>query len=113
MSRGKDGEKAKMFKRDPHAVKLPPVEDPRCTDPSFPSRSCCCPGRPVVKVIMPPTADRAHPVDLWLCGHHYRASLAALLTAGANVEDLTTPADGPPLDHAAAPVPAPRAPSPS
>jgi hypothetical protein len=66
-----------------------------------------------VKVIMPPTADRAHPVDLWLCGHHYRASLAALLTAGANVEDLTTTTDGPLLDRAAAAVPAPRVPSPS
>ena len=62
---------------------------------------------------MPPTADRAHPVDLWLCGHHYHASFAALLRAGANVEDLTTPADGLSLDHAAAPVPAPKALSPS
>ena len=62
---------------------------------------------------MPPAAGRPHPVDLWLCGHHYRASLAALLTAGANVEDLIMTADGPPLGHAAATVPAPRAPSPS
>jgi hypothetical protein len=38
---------------------------------------------------MPPTADRAHLADLWLCGHHYRASAAALLNAGARVEDLT------------------------
>jgi hypothetical protein len=98
-----------MFRRDPHAVDHPPVEDPRFTDPSFPSRSCCCPGRPVVKVIMPPTPGRDHPVDLWLCGHHYRASLAALLGAGANVEDLTTTAGGPVPDRAAAPVPAPRA----
>jgi hypothetical protein len=62
---------------------------------------------------MPPAADRAHPVDLWLCGHHYHASLAALLRAGANVADLTTTTDGPPLGRAAAAVPAPRAPSPS
>ena len=61
------------------------------TDPSVPSRSCCCPARPVVKVIMPAAPGRPNPVDLWLCGHHYRASRAALLAAGADVEDLTTP----------------------
>jgi len=32
-------------------------------------------------------------VDLWLCGHHYRTSLQALLAAGATVEELTTTAD--------------------
>jgi hypothetical protein len=41
-----------------------------------------------VKVVMPPTATRRQYVDLWLCGHHYRASLRALLAAGATVEDL-------------------------
>ena len=63
------------------------------TDPAIPSRACCCPGRPVVRVIMPPPAGRADPVDLWLCGHHYRVSLEALRAAGAIVEDLTAPAD--------------------
>ncbi len=38
---------------------------------------------------MPPTADRPHTVDLWLCGHHYRQSRAALEAAGATVVDLT------------------------
>jgi hypothetical protein len=42
---------------------------------------------------MPPTESRPHPVDLFLCGHHYRASLTALWAAGATVEDLTVPAD--------------------
>ena len=42
---------------------------------------------PVVTVIMPPTAARRHPVDLLLCGHHYRASQAALRAAGATVYD--------------------------
>jgi hypothetical protein len=51
---------------------------------------------------MPPTAGRAHPVDLWLCGHHYRASLAALLAAGARVQHLTVTTDSPQTDHAAA-----------
>ncbi len=35
---------------------------------------------------MPPSPTRAHSVDLWLCGHHYRASLAALSAAGALTE---------------------------
>jgi hypothetical protein len=56
-------------------------------DPSAPTRACCCPARPVVKVIMPPTPGRPRPVDLWLCGHHYRASLVPLELAGATAED--------------------------
>jgi hypothetical protein len=79
-----------MFRKDPHPVMVPPPpEDLRFTDHSVPDRSCCCPARPVVKVIMPPTASRAQPVELWLCGHHYRASLAALHAAGATTEELT------------------------
>ncbi len=98
-----------MFKKVPHAVGVPPVEDLRFTDPSVPSRSCCCPARPVVKVTMPPTADRPHRVDLWLCGHHYRASLAALLAAGATVEDLAGAVESPQAGHAAALASVPRA----
>lgn len=37
---------------------------------------------------MPPAPGRPNPVDLWLCGHHFRASRAALLVADAVVEDL-------------------------
>ncbi len=43
---------------------------------------------------MPPTATRPRPVNLWLCGHHYRASRAALKSAGAQVYQLTASADG-------------------
>jgi hypothetical protein len=50
-------------------------------------RACCCPGRPVVTVIMPPTPSRPHPVDLLMCGHHFRASRAALLASGATAYD--------------------------
>ncbi len=46
------------------------------------------------KVVMPPTATRPRPVDLWLCGHHYRASRAALESAGAQVYPLAAAADG-------------------
>ena len=61
-------------------------------------RACCCPATPVVTVIMPPSAARGHPVDLLLCGHHYRASQAALHAAGATAYDaagtLIMPAAG-------------------
>jgi hypothetical protein len=57
-------------------------------DPSPASRACCCPARPVVRVIMPPAAGRRHSVDLLLCGHHYRVSSQALAAAGAAVREL-------------------------
>jgi hypothetical protein len=37
----------------------------------------------VVRVVMPPAPARPHPVDLLLCGHHYRVSRDALAAAGA------------------------------
>jgi hypothetical protein len=80
-----------------------PLEDARLTDPSIPSRSCCCPALPAVKVTMPPTTDGPRPVDLWLCGHHYHASLAALISAGADVEELTFVADRQQICYVAAP----------
>ena len=52
-------------------------------------RACCCPARPVVTVIMPAAPGRPHPVDLLLCGHHFRVSQAALTAAGAAVYDNT------------------------
>lgn len=36
---------------------------------------------------MRPTASRPHPVDLLLCGHHFRVSQASLQAAGADVYD--------------------------
>jgi hypothetical protein len=50
-------------------------------------RACCCPARPVVRAVMPATTRRSEPVDLLLCGHHYRAGHVALLAAGAAVYD--------------------------
>jgi hypothetical protein len=44
-------------------------------------RSCCCPARPVVRVIMPPTQTRPWKTDLLLCGHHYRVSRGSLAPA--------------------------------
>jgi hypothetical protein len=94
----------KMFRKDAYVREAPGLADLRFTDPAVPSRSCCCPARPAVKVLMPPTTARRHPVDLWLCGHHYRASLAALLAVGASVEDLAMTADLPQADHVATPA---------
>ena len=45
------------------------------------------------EVIMPPTAERPQPVDLWLCGHHYRVCQVALASAGASVRHLPERAD--------------------
>jgi hypothetical protein len=50
-------------------------------------RACCCPARPVVRAVMPPTARRPESVDLLLCGHHYRVGRVDLLAAGAAVYD--------------------------
>ena len=52
-------------------------------------RACCCPARPVVRAVMPPTAERRHSVDLLLCGHHYRVSRPALDAAGASIFTLS------------------------
>src|SRR5690242_16795044 len=51
--------------------------------PGFGDRSCCCPARPVVRVLIPPSSVRPHFVDLFLCHHHYRASRGALAAANA------------------------------
>src|SRR6266568_5758513 len=53
----------------------------------IPDRACCCAAKPVAKAVMPATETRG-PVDLWLCGHHWRVSRAALAEAGANVSEL-------------------------
>ena len=50
-------------------------------------RACCCPARPVVTVVMPSAPGRPHPVDLLLCGHHYRVCRAAVAAAGVTVYD--------------------------
>lgn len=57
--------------------------------PRLADRGCCCPARPVVRVLIPPTNVRPHSVDLLLCGHHYLASRSALAAAGAVAIDET------------------------
>ena len=46
-------------------------------------RACCCSSRAVVRVLMPPTADRPWWVELLLCGHHFRISQWTQAAAGA------------------------------
>ena len=46
-------------------------------------RACCCPAKPSTVEIMPSASDRSEPIDLMLCGHHYRIYEAGLQTAEA------------------------------
>src|SRR5271157_1597205 len=79
--------KAGRFPDDP-AAGTPPDDQAGWSGPhSLGDRACCCPGRPVVRVLIPPTSARPHSVDLLLCGHHYRTSLAALAAADAVILD--------------------------
>ena len=54
------------------------------------SRACCCPARPAVIAVMPPSPD---PTGLLLCRHHYRMHRFALVAAYAAVyeADAVTP----------------------
>jgi hypothetical protein len=51
----------------------------------WPGRACCCAAQPVVRVVFRSIGGVDHEVDLFLCGHHYRASRASLSDAGARV----------------------------
>ena len=46
-------------------------------------KACCCPSRPMVRVLMSATESRSSRVDLLLCGHHFRLSQWSLAAAGA------------------------------
>jgi hypothetical protein len=46
-------------------------------------RACCCPAKPVIIAVVPPSKGRLKAVDVLLCAHHYRRSRAALAAAGA------------------------------
>jgi hypothetical protein len=52
----------------------------------FAERSCCCSAPPVVRVVFMP-AGSVHPVDLLMCGHHYRQSAEKLAAMSAMVLD--------------------------
>lgn len=61
----------------------------------YAQRACCCPARPAVIAVMPATDGRRAPVDLLLCGHHYRQARQALAGCGATFLDTL----GYPLDE--------------
>ena len=46
-------------------------------------KACCCPSRPMVRVLMPATESWSSRVDLLLCGRHFRLSQWSLAAAGA------------------------------
>ena len=62
-----------------------PLDDAIPAREDGPGLACCCPARATVRVTMPPTQARPRETDLLLCGHHYRASRAALAAAQATV----------------------------
>jgi hypothetical protein len=74
-------------------------------------RADCCPAWPMVTVVLPPAPGHPVPADLRLCGHHYRASRAALRAAGATVYGADgrplAPDDDPWFPAAPEPVPPP------
>lgn len=51
-------------------------------------RSCCCPAAPAVMVVLPAAATRPIPIDLLLCGHHFREHEATLRAEGAAIYDV-------------------------
>ncbi|MEV5845349.1 universal stress protein [Streptomyces sp. NPDC051985] len=50
---------------------------------AWPERSCCCSAQPMVRAVLPVGGGQA--ADLFLCGHHYRASVGPLAIADALV----------------------------
>jgi len=82
------------------AAVIRPIHDgdagPYVTPVGTVGHACCCTARPAVRVIMPPNQSRPHPVELLLCGHHYRVSRRVLAYAGAVIRPLS----GTPLDIA-------------
>nr|WSY50434.1 universal stress protein [Streptomyces sp. NBC_00886] len=67
----------------PHArvEKIPSTDTDTDSVTVWPTRACCCSAPPVVRVLLPTRDGRT--VDLFLCGHHYRASLGPLALADA------------------------------
>jgi hypothetical protein len=54
----------------------------------YSDRACCCAALPAVIAVLPPSAGRQSATDLLLCGHHYRAALAALTAREATILDI-------------------------
>lgn len=79
---------------EPRVTQAHPPGRPGATRPAIEwrairtaERACCCPAKPVVMAVMPPSPGRDHPTDLLLCRHHFRVSEPALSAAGAVIFD--------------------------
>lgn len=96
---GADGHPAGTAARRETSDPVPGSPGPAASEDPVPDRSCCCLARPAARVIMPAGGSRAEPVDLWLCGHHLRASRRALDRSGAEV--LVLPPAGDLAEHPA------------
>jgi len=51
-------------------------------------RACCCPAMPAIVALLPPCPGRSEPVEIFLCGHHGRASRKGLAAAAARIYQL-------------------------
>ncbi|MBO0770290.1 MAG: hypothetical protein J2P35_02415 [Actinobacteria bacterium] len=96
---GADGHPAGTAARRETSDPVPGSDGPASSGDPVPDRSCCCLARPAARVTMPAGGSRAEPVDLWLCGHHLRASGQALDRSGAEV--LVLPPAGGLAEHPA------------
>lgn len=63
----------------------PPAAQPPL--PRYSQRACCCLAPPSVIAVIPAN-DRRGPVELLLCGHHYRQSRPALVASEATLTDI-------------------------
>jgi hypothetical protein len=73
------------------AAERPVTSEPAAvytTSRRYAGRACCCLAQPAVMAVMPPGGGRQAETELLLCGHHYRISKAALVTAGATILDM-------------------------
>jgi hypothetical protein len=67
-----------------HVELFGPADDEYPAQPHpLPLRADCCSSRPAVRVVLPPRAARSEKSELFLCGHHHRASSESLRSAGA------------------------------
>lgn len=90
-----------MSEKDWHIAEL--LEGPTATAPVVPGddvikstasaiviqRADCCPAHPAFRAVLAARGERTRPTELLLCGHHLRASRAALAAAGAAVYDTS------------------------
>lgn len=89
--------------RRPRSKSLPELIEPWWDElssndpPQVAQRSDCCVAVAAYRVVLPATGSRTRPVELLLCGHHYRCSREALRRSDAVVTDLANMVTDSPL----------------